>query len=224
MTQLMKLSVEELCGRLRPVFGKRIDEIYLRYAMASSREEKEEIAQIITALYNKNLDKLLGNKVLLEPPLAEDVKGEYKLGNVSYAKKQLCDFSLREQDWIRHVCISGMSGSGKTTLAFHIIKNFLDKKKPFLIFDWKKSFRPLMHVDGEIMTFTIGNDDVSNLFKMNINRPPKGIPAKEWINVVCDLLTESFFASYGVHKVLLETLDEAFKEYGIYNGSNDYPT
>jgi len=143
---------------------------------------------------------------------------------VSYAGKKLFPFALREQDWPRHVCISGMSGSGKTTLAFQIIGNFIEKDKPFLVFDWKKSFRPLTLADNDIRLFTVGNDAVSNLFKININKPPKGVSPKEWINVVCDLLTESFFVSFGVHKVLLETLDDAFKEWGIYDGSENYPT
>ena len=222
--QLQKLSVEEICMKLKPVFGKRIDEIYLKYAMAESREEREEIEHILNVLYSKHLSELLGKKVLLEPPSEEDLIGEYPLAMINYADKNLYPFSLREQDWIRHVCISGMSGSGKTTLAFHIIGNFIKKEKPFLIFDWKKSFRPLMLVDGEILYFTVGNENISNFFRININRPPEGISPKEWLNVLCDLITESFFASYGVHKVLLETLDEAFKDLGVYNGSKNYPT
>jgi len=222
MPQTYKLTVEEICNKLRPVFGKRIDEVYLKYAMAETKEEREEIAHLLNALYHKHLSELLDKKVLLEPP--KQLDGDYDLANVVYADKKVGSFNLREKDWVRHVCISGMSGSGKTTLAFHVIRNFLEKNKPFLIFDWKKSFRPLLLVDNEIMNFTVGNDSVSNLFKMNINEPPKGVSPKEWINVLCDLLAESFFASYGVHKIILETLDEAFKEWGIYKGSKNYPT
>ena len=224
MTQTYKLSIEEICNKLRPVFGKKIDEVYFKHAMAESREEREEIEHLLNALYHKHLSQLLDKKVLLEPPLEEQVSGEYKLANIVYADKKLYSFNLREKDFVRHVCISGMSGSGKTTLAFHVINNFIEKNKPFLIFDWKKSFRPLIKVDNEIMLFTVGNDSVTNLFKMNINEPPKGVSPKEWINVLCDLLAESFFASYGVHKIILETLDEAFKEWGIYKGSKNYPT
>jgi len=221
---MQKISMEELCMKLRPIFGKKIDEIYLKYTLANNSEERAEIEHIINILYYKNLSKLLDEKVFLEPPVKEAVNGEYPLAMVSYADKRLFPFALREQDWIRHVCISGMSGSGKTTLAFHILNNFIKKDKPFLVFDWKKSFRPLVLIDPEIMCFTIGKDSVSNLFKMNINEPPKGVSPKEWINVLCDLLTESFFVSYGVHKILLETLDDAFKEWGIYHGSENYPT
>ena len=219
-----ELSIEELCKKLKPIFGKKIDAIYMKYALASSREEREEVEHFINALYKKNLGELLDSKVLLEPPKQEVIDGDYALGDVSYSGKKLFPFTLREQDWPRHVCISGMSGSGKTTLAFHILENFISKNKPFLVFDWKKSFRPLLKASSDIMCFTIGNEQVTNLFKMNINQPPKGVDSREWINVLCDLLTESFSASYGVHKVLLETLDESFKEWGIYDGSENYPT
>jgi energy-coupling factor transporter ATP-binding protein EcfA2 len=218
------LTIEEVCEKLKPIFGTKIDDIYLKYVMADTREEKEEIFSILNALYHKNLQKLLDRGVLLAPPTENDMQGEYPLGKVSYAGKQLYDFNLREKDWPRHVCITGMSGSGKTTLAFHIINNFIEQKKPFFIFDWKKSFRPIVLENSEVMDFTIGNDAVSNLFKMNINEPPKDVDPKEWINVLCDLLTESFMVSFGVHKILLETLDEAFNEWGIYEGSKNYPT
>lgn len=224
MPLTQRITVEELCAKLKPVFGKRMDELYLKYAMAESEEERREIEHILNALYHKNLAELLDKKVLLEPPSKEIMDGEYPLAIISYADKKLYPFALREQDWIRHLCISGMSGSGKTTLAFHVIGNFIKKEKPFLIFDWKKSFRPLMLVDSEIWCFTVGNENISNLFRTNINQPPEGVSAKEWINVLCDLVTESFFASYGVHKILLETLDEAFKDFGVYSGSKNYPT
>ncbi len=218
------LAVEEICNKLRPVFGKKIDEIYFQYTVADGREDREEIVHVLNALYQKHLNQLLDKGVLLEPPRKEQIDGTYNLATVSYAKRKLFDFTLREQDWPRHICVTGMSGSGKTTFAFKVVEALNMHNKPYLIFDWKKSFRPLSAEDNRIMTFTIGDEKVSNLFKTNINRPPKGVAPKEWINVLSDLLTESFSASFGVHKVILETLDEAFKEWGIYNGSENYPT
>jgi len=217
------LTAEEMARKLKPLFGKKVDELYFRYSVANSLEEKNEIFQLMSSLYQKHLRKLLDKSVLLEPPQKYQVQGEYPLGEVSYAGKSLYEFSLREQDWPRHVCVSGMSGSGKTTFAINILKDFIKKEKPFLVFDWKKSFRPLMGADKDIMTFTIGNDAVSNMFKVNINRPPQGVNPKEWLNTLCDLLTESFSVSFGVHKVLMEVLDEAFEGWGVYSGSNLYP-
>lgn len=218
------LSVEEICNKLRPIFGKKVDEIYFQYSVAGSKDEREEIAHLLNALYQKNLSKLLDKGVLLEPPEESLIDGEYSIASISYAGKQLFPFKLREKDWPRHICVTGMSGSGKTTLAFSIIEELNKNKKKFLIFDWKKSFRPLIKHIPDLMNFTIGEDSVSNFFKLNVNKPPKGVAPKEWIGVLCDLLVESFMASFGVHKVLLETLDEAFKEWGVYQGSGNYPT
>ena len=218
------LTVEEICNKLRPVFGDKVDQMYFQYTVADGREEREEIEHILNALYQKHLNMLLDKGVLLEPPRAGVIDGNYKLATISYAKRKMFDFSLREKDWPRHICITGMSGSGKTTFAFKIVEALNKQNKPYLIFDWKKSFRPLSADDNSIMTFTVGDEKVSNLFKTNINQPPKGVAPKEWINVLADLLTESFSASFGVHKVILETLDQAFKEWGIYNGSKNYPT
>ncbi len=219
------LTIEDICKKLRPVFGKRIEQIYLKYRLSNSMDEKKEIEQALNALYHKHLNEgFLNEKILLEPPTEAVMHGEYPLGMISYADKEIFPFALREKDWVRHVCISGMSGSGKTNLAFQIIDNFIKHKKPFMVFDWKKSFRPLTLVNKEILMFTVGNNQVSNLFKININKPPKGVPAKEWLNFLSDLITESFFASYGVHKLISETIDKAFEEFGIYEGSDNYPT
>jgi tRNA uridine 5-carbamoylmethylation protein Kti12 len=218
------LTVEDICNKLRPLYKDKIDKIYFRYSIAESKEEKEDILHFLSTLYQKNLLQLLDKNVLLEPPSEELMDGNYNLALISYANKQLYPFKLREKDFPRHICITGMSGSGKTTLAFNIVEALRKNKKPFLIFDWKKSFRPLIKEDTSAMLFTVGDEKVTNNFKTNINQPPKNVSPKEWINVLSDLLTECFAASFGVHKVILETLDEAFKEWGIYNGSDNYPT
>lgn len=220
-----RITPEEICKKLRPIFGRKIDMIYLKYSLAQNREDREQIEQALKIMYEKYLNtNLLSDKILLEPPSENAIKAEYPLGHVVYADEAFYPFGLREQDWIRHMCITGMSGSGKTNLAFQVLGNLIKKGKPFIVFDWKKSFRPLLLVDNEIMLFTVGNEKVSNFFKLNINIPPKGIPPKEWISVLCDLITESFFASYGTHKIILETLDKAFEQFGVYEGSGNFPT
>ena len=120
------LTVEEICKKLRPVFGKKIEQIYLKYRMSNNLEEKREIEQALSALYHRHLNEgLLNEKILLEPPNESVMNGEYPLGMISYADQEIFPFTLREKDWIRHVCISGMSGSGKTNLAFQIVGNFI---------------------------------------------------------------------------------------------------
>ena len=219
------LTIEDICKKLKPIFGEKIDLVYLKYKVTDDLAKKREIEQALNALYSKYLNQsMITDKILLEPPSQELIKGEYPLGTISYADKDLYAFGLREKDWIRHVCISGMSGSGKTTFAFQILGNFILKDKPFIVFDWKRSFRPLLKIDKNILNFTVGNNAVSNLFRININEPPKGVEPREWLNILCDLVNESFFASFGVHKLLREAIDKAYRDFGVYKGSKNYPT
>ena len=146
------ITVEDMCKKLRPVFGKKIDTLYLQYSLTDSREKRAEIQQALSLLYEKHLNTtLLGEKVLLSPPEENILKAEYTLADITYADKKISEFGLREKDWIRHVLISGMSGSGKTMFAFGILQNMIEKKKPFIVFDWKKSFRPLLKLDNNLL-------------------------------------------------------------------------
>ncbi len=217
-------EIKEIFKKLRPVFGKKIDLLYLKYSLSEDMDERAEIEAAIKGLYHKYLNKTaLKEKILLEPPPKSLLDGEYPLGNVVYADKELFPFYIREHDWVRHMLICGMSGSGKTNLAYQILGSLILKEKPFLVFDWKKSFRPLIRSE-KVFCFTIGNDNVTNYFKLNINVPPKGISPREWINILVDIITESYFASFGVHKILSEALDRAFYDFGVYKGSENYPT
>ncbi|MBN2052672.1 ATP-binding protein [Candidatus Woesearchaeota archaeon] len=219
------ITIEEMSRKLRPIMGAKIDHLFMSYNLTDEPEKKKEIANFIYALYIKYVSHaVLQDKILLEPPAKEMVRGDYPIGTISYADNDLYTFNLREHDWQRHMCITGMSGSGKTTLAFQLIRNFIVKQKPFVIMDWKKSFRPLMLIDKEMLLFTVGNETISNGFKVNINRPPKGVPPKEWIGILTDVILESFNASHGTAKIIAETLDEAFKDFKVYQGSNNYPT
>ena len=83
MTLQRPLTVEDICNKLRPIFGKKIDEVYFRYTVSETKEEREEIAHILNALYQKNLSKLLDKGVLLEPPIEELIDGTYYLATVS---------------------------------------------------------------------------------------------------------------------------------------------
>jgi len=217
-------NIEKICKRLKPVFGEKIEQLYMNYLLANSKEEQLQIEKALRALFQKYVSKsILSNEILLEPPEPENVQGEYPLGFTKYGKEKLHTCALREKDWPRHVCITGMSGSGKTNFALQIVGNFIFRKKPFLVFDWKKSFRPLLMLNKNILCFTIGNKKIAN-FKVNINQPPTGVTPKEWINILCDLIVESFSANYGVHKIVRETLDQMFEDFGVYEGSQNYPT
>jgi predicted transcriptional regulator len=222
---LSSMTVEDLCRKLRPVFGKQIDDLYMKYTLSSDLEMRQEIEKALNALYHKYLNEsMLSEKILLEPPSEELIDGPYPIGTIMYADRELYPFHMRDKDWVRHLSVCGMSGSGKTNFAFIILGGFILKKKNFIVFDWKKSFRSLLYVDDKILCFPIGNENIKNFFRININRPPAGIGPKEWINILVDIISECYLTSFGVHKLLSETLDEAFNDFGVYKGSDNYPT
>lgn len=219
------IDFTKICRKLRPFLGNKIDELYMEYTLADSQEKKQEIYQVIMALYSKYVDsQMLDENVILRIPKEGLLRGEYDLGRIEYPNKRAETFALRDRDWPRHVCVTGMSGSGKTTFAVRMINSLIEKKKPFLVFDWKKSFRQLLHLSDDVIIFTVGRPKASNLFRLNINCPPKGVAPDEWITVVCDLICECYGASYGVHKLLTEVMQRAFREFGVYSGSENYPT
>lgn len=219
------IDFPEICKQLRPFLGTKVDNLFLEYSMADTQQKKQEIYQVIIVLYSKYIgENLLDKSVLLKTPEEGTVAGEYELGKIHYPNKDPQVFGLREYDWSRHMCVTGMSGSGKTTFAIRIIHNFIKKEKPFIVFDWKKSFRKLLYFSDKTLIFTVGKPKVSNLFRLNINRPPKGVGPDEWITIVCDLLCECYGASYGVHKLLTEVMQKAFRDFAVYSGSENYPT
>jgi len=66
---LRALTVEEICKKLKPVMGKKIEAIYLRYKLSDDRETRQEIEKALHALFEKKLNtSLLDEKVLLLPP------------------------------------------------------------------------------------------------------------------------------------------------------------
>ena len=92
---------------------------------------KKEIEQILNMLYvdNMNTDFSSKNIDVLVPPPAESVRGEYPIGEVTYAGKKLYPFCLREHDWIKHVLVVGASGSGKDKSLFSSFEEFYSQKK-----------------------------------------------------------------------------------------------
>ena len=109
---LSNTPIEDLCRKLRPIMGERIERLYLKYSVSTDRDERLEVEKMVHALYHKHMGKsLLNDDILLEPPMEEQIKGDYQLGRIIYAEKELYPFCLREQDWIRHMCVTGMYGS-----------------------------------------------------------------------------------------------------------------
>jgi hypothetical protein len=82
-------------------------------------------------------------KILLSPPNPINSVGEYHLGDVVWNNQDVGPFGLYPSELPQHIGIFGRTGSGKTNCALVLLSQMIREKKPFLVFDWKQTYRPL---------------------------------------------------------------------------------
>lgn len=218
---------EEICKKLKPILGRKIDRLWLAY-LSEDMIGKREIEQILQILYAHRFPNSFetNTESTLSPPPADRARGEYPIGQVTYADQPLYPFGLREDDWIKHVLIVGTSGSGKTNLCFQLLKNFLHKGKPFLVLDWKRNYRDIARQEygQNVRIFTVGRDIAPLRFNPLI--PPPGTPAKVWLKKLIEIIAHATFVGEGVMYLLQKGLDETYRRFGLYGDKpfERYPT
>jgi hypothetical protein len=218
------MKIEEVFRKLKPIAEKDMDLLWQEYILADSKTRKsiEEALHIIMA---DNLEETYEERnILLEPPPKEIASGDYPLGFVFYGKDRFHPFGLREDEFIQHIGVFGRSGSGKTNAAFIIVLNLLRKKKPFLIFDWKRNYRDLLSLipEEEILVFTVGRS--VSPFYFNPLIPPEGSQPKIWLKKIIEIMAHSYFLGEGVSYLLQKAIDTVYREFGIYEGNSGiYP-
>jgi hypothetical protein len=215
------MKIEDKLRKLKPCFSKT-DLMWL-FWLASEGEERDEVDELLDIMINSELSKNYSKAIFLEPPKPDICYGEYHFGSVIYPGKPYCTFGLCENEWIKHVLITGMSGVGKTNLAFKLLIELAHKKKPFLVFDWKKNYRDLKQLTEfrDMKVYTVGRD--VKPFKFNPLIPPPGTKPEHWLVRLIDVMKHAFFLGEGVEYLLREAMDWAYDKKGVFEGSKDYP-
>ncbi len=212
-------GVRQLCLKLKPVLGSKIDKIYTAY-MAEDEKGRDQIEHYLQQLTAKYLPtKLSESGTALIPPSEEQATGEYPIGKVQYAGKDFYDFSLREDDWIQHMAILGRSGAGKTNVGFLIIDQLKKHNKPFLLFDWKRNYRDLLSIPGfeDVEVYTIGRNIAP--FTFNPLIPPAGTNPKTWLKKLNEVLAHSYCLGNGCLFLLQQAVDAVYEKAGVYDGT-----
>jgi len=102
--------VRQICRRLRPVLGEKMDGIHGAY-LAEDTDGRSQIEHYLELLAARHIPQKLGqDDTELIPPSQAEASGEYPLGWVHYADKDLYEFGLRENEWIQHMAVVGRSG------------------------------------------------------------------------------------------------------------------
>ncbi len=218
-------KVRELCQRLRPIIGQQADKIWLSHIIENETGKKqiEDYLELLAAKhFFGNLDS---DGPALVPPPREAAAGEYPISEVVYNGRELYPFGLREDEWLQHVAIFGRSGAGKTNMGFLIIQQLVEKKKPVLIFDWKRNYRDLLNLPGfeNTAVYTIGRTICP--FSFNPLVPPAGTNPKTWLKKLIDVLGHAYLLGDGVAFLMQEAIDGVYERAGVYSGKVEkWPT
>jgi hypothetical protein len=215
-------EIKALCRKLKPVLGARADALWLAYATAETMDMKREMEALIQMCAAQSLSSAVDDSsILLPPPSAAAAAGEFFLGNVMYGTREVCPLYLTHHNFVRQICILAITGAGKTNVAQLLLLGLLEKHVPFVVVDWKRSYRDMYSLDHphvkSIQIFTVGRKTGSP-FNWNPLRAPPGVHPKTWISVIAEALEKSHLSGPGVADILIEILDKKFDEMGCYQG------
>ena len=217
--------VRELCLRLKPILGSQMDRVFAAYCAedVEGRKQIEKYLELASAKYlPQKLEQLESDLI---PPSKEQAQGEYPIGQVHYAGKDLYEFGLREDEWIQHVAVLGRSGAGKTNVGFVLLRELTKKEKPFLVFDWKRNYRDLISQPEfkGVEVYTIGRNIVPLRFNPLI--PPAGTNPKNWLKKINEVIAHAYCLGNGVLFLLQQAVDAVYEEAGVYDGTVEkWPT
>ena len=218
-------ETEEKLRKLAPVDPQKAAQAWLFYLSGDSGERREA-DELIDVLLFQEIQKDYREQIFLDPADPLVCRGEYELGRVIYPPgKTYCSFGMREDEWIKHVLIVGMTGTGKTNLVFHILKEFKRHGKPFLVFDWKTSYRDLLQLPefSDLLVFTAARDTAP--FRFNPLIPPPGVQPGEWLMKLVDVIKHAYFVGAGVEYLLRQGIDWAYEQCGYHDKTKtDTPT
>ena len=209
--------VQELCRKLKPVMGRKIDRLWSAYLAESDAGGKMDIEQTLELLAQKYLrtDYNIDRSPFPPPAKSFACSGDINVGKVSYAGSQMYPFYLKSPRLKEHILIAGRSGSGKTNLTFVLMEGIMARGIKVLALDWKRGYRDLMGLYPKLRVYTIGRD--ISPFRYNPLIPPPGCEPHIWIKLIVDVIASAYFGGEGVISLLVAGMDHLYSEAGVFD-------
>ena len=216
-----------LCRQLKPLIGASADSLWAHYQVAESPAARAEAENMIRMMAISHLGSRVDDRTVRLPPSdALDTSGDLYLGDIRYPGRLPQPLNLLSQDLVKHTGIFATTGSGKTHVAYNLLCQFNKRKIPFLVIDWKRSYRNLKSLPGmeNLEVYTVGRK--ARPFLWNPLRPPPNVHPQTWIQILSDVLEKTHVSGQGVADVLAELADEQFEIKGFYadpGTAHEYP-
>jgi hypothetical protein len=209
--------VPELCRKLKPVLGAKIDRLYRAY-LAGDADDRADLEQTLELLAAKHLHQTYEpDRAPFPPPAREFAQaGDIPMGNIWYGGQSLHSFSLQSCRLKEHLLVCGRSGSGKTNLTFVLMLGMMRRGIKVLALDWKRGYRDLLSQQKDLRVYTIGRD--VSPFRFNPLIPPTGCETNVWIKLITDVIASSYLGGEGVISLLVAGLDHLYQQFGVTDG------
>jgi len=217
-------EIKDLLQKLEPILGNKSKALWYLYLLSKDSKSEQSNTELLRLLADKKANLDYKEKIRLPPPVPEKLKGEYNIGKVIYPDEEYAVFGFQENEFIKHMLITGMTGTGKTNLSIHILSQLNKHNKPFLVFDWKRNYQTLKQLPGfqNLKVIRPGSNECK--FKFNPLIPPPSINPKHWMTMLVDVIKHAFFVAHGVEYFFRKGIDYLYEQFGIYENKKDYPT
>ncbi|MFC1719392.1 ATP-binding protein, partial [Candidatus Poribacteria bacterium] len=116
-----------------------------------------------------------------------------------------------------HTLIAGGTNSGKTTLLTHIIRQHIDAGIPVLIFDYENDFPERL---DDVNVNKLDLDDL----RWNPLEVPPGVNPVLYLQQFCATFSDNQGLLTGSKGYLLSQIHHLFELYGVFEGSNSFPS
>ena len=194
----MMTRVQELCRKLKPVLGRKIDGLWAAYLAESEPGGKADVEQILELLAAKHLGQSYQPDRSPFPPPSKTFShsGDIELGQVSYGNRSLYPFRLKSNRLKEHILVAGRSGSGKTNLTFVLVRAMMNQGIKIVAMDWKRGYRDLATRHPDLKVFTVGRNVAP--FRFNPLIPPPGCEPHVWVKLIVDVIANAYLGGEGV--------------------------
>ena len=220
---MIENQLKEVCRKLKPIIGNRADTLWLAYITSETPKAKQEAETFIQMCAIRHLSRQVDDEAILLPPPSKDAAaGEFYLGQIHYGRTPLHGLYLDRENFMKHIGIFSITGGGKTNVGYNLLLGLLDAGIPFLVVDWKRSYRALLSLPDErvkkVQIYMAGRKTGAS-FHWNPLRGPPGVHPQTWIAIVAEALEKSHISGQGVADVMIDIFDKLFEEYGFYEGT-----